>query len=262
MDHQAQMAAMHGQHNMVMQMGGPHGHGQMMHMPPEMVGMPGQAAMMPSMPDQNNAKTSTTTTKKRKKSTRAQSNAASTTVQQVSHMNATMGMMDGSGMSMNGNPMMVSNPSTAIVAQNPFEDFSPSPYPTPAQMSPYGQMGQMNGMSAQMQMRPQMMHGQMMQRMPQHMAMMHGDVTGKKRLTLNVQNPNTPPVVFCGGCNKEVHESEPAVLCESGCNFWYHRLCSGLSDLAYPIIATDPYSEWCCDKCAQRGDIPVVKVRP
>ena len=123
-------------------------------------------------------------------------------------MNASMGMMDGGGMNGAMNPMMVNrDPNTAIVAQNPFEDFSPSPYP--GQMGPYGQMPP--------QMRPQMMMQQ--QRMPQHM-LMHPEPAVKLRRSLvaNAQNPNTPPVVFCGGCGKEVHESEPVeFLYNTGC---------------------------------------------
>jgi hypothetical protein len=42
-------------------------------------------------------------------------------------------------------------------------------------------------------------------------------------MVFNPQNPNAPPIYPCGNCHKEVHDNDQAVLCESGCNFWFHR---------------------------------------
>lgn len=42
-------------------------------------------------------------------------------------------------------------------------------------------------------------------------------------MVFNPQNPNAPPIYPCGVCHKEVHDNDQAVLCESGCNFWFHR---------------------------------------
>lgn len=42
-------------------------------------------------------------------------------------------------------------------------------------------------------------------------------------MVFNPQNPNAPPIYPCGVCHKEVHENDQALLCESGCNFWFHR---------------------------------------
>lgn len=42
-------------------------------------------------------------------------------------------------------------------------------------------------------------------------------------MVFNPQNPNAPPIYPCGVCHKEVHDNDQAMLCESGCNFWFHR---------------------------------------
>uniref|UniRef100_A0A6P7FBZ5 Protein pygopus-like n=1 Tax=Diabrotica virgifera virgifera TaxID=50390 RepID=A0A6P7FBZ5_DIAVI len=43
-------------------------------------------------------------------------------------------------------------------------------------------------------------------------------------MVFNSQNPNAPPIYPCGVCHKEVHDNDQAILCESGCNFWFHRM--------------------------------------
>lgn len=45
-------------------------------------------------------------------------------------------------------------------------------------------------------------------------------------MVFNSQNPNAPPIYPCGVCHKEVHDNDQAILCESGCNFWFHRYVS------------------------------------
>lgn len=42
-------------------------------------------------------------------------------------------------------------------------------------------------------------------------------------MVFNPQNPNAPPIYPCGVCHKEVHDNDQGLLCESGCNFWFHR---------------------------------------
>lgn len=44
-----------------------------------------------------------------------------------------------------------------------------------------------------------------------------------KSKVYNMQNPNAPPVYTCGLCHKEINDNDEAILCESGCNFWFHR---------------------------------------
>ncbi|XP_074599027.1 uncharacterized protein LOC141853545 [Brevipalpus obovatus] len=91
-----------------------------------------------------------------------------------------------------------------------------------------------------------------------------GDMSGMMYLPLirNSQNQNAPPIYACGGCRREIAENEAALLCESGCNFWYHKQCSGLSDDAYNMIKADFLVEWACDQCFSRGGVPLFKFKP
>lgn len=77
----------------------------------------------------------------------------------------------------------------------------------------------------------------------------------------NSANPNAPPIYPCGVCHKEVNEQDQAILCESGCNFWYHRACTGLTDVAYSLLTDEIYAEWACDRCMNKL-IPLVKCKP
>ena len=46
-------------------------------------------------------------------------------------------------------------------------------------------------------------------------------------MLFNPQNPNDPPIYPCGHCRYVVYDNDQAILCESGCNFWFHRVCIG-----------------------------------
>ncbi|XP_018573097.1 protein pygopus [Anoplophora glabripennis] len=81
-------------------------------------------------------------------------------------------------------------------------------------------------------------------------------------MVFNSQNPNAPPIYPCGVCHKEVHDNDQAILCESGCNFWFHRGCTGLTEAAFQLLTAEVYAEWVCDKCLQSKNIPLVKFKP
>lgn len=81
-------------------------------------------------------------------------------------------------------------------------------------------------------------------------------------MVFNAQNPNAPPIYPCGVCHKEVHDNDQAILCESGCNFWFHRGCTGLTEAAYQFLTAEVYAEWVCDKCLSSKSIPLVKFKP
>jgi len=78
----------------------------------------------------------------------------------------------------------------------------------------------------------------------------------------NPQNPNAPPIYPCGICHKEVHDNDQAILCESGCNFWFHRVCTGLAEAAFHFLTQEIYAEWVCDSCFQYKDVPLIKFKP
>lgn len=81
-------------------------------------------------------------------------------------------------------------------------------------------------------------------------------------MVFNSQNPNAPPIYPCGVCHKEVHDNDQAILCESGCNFWFHRGCTGLTEAAFQLLTAEVYAEWVCDKCLHSKNIPLVKFKP
>jgi hypothetical protein len=80
-------------------------------------------------------------------------------------------------------------------------------------------------------------------------------------MVFNPSNPNAPPIYPCGVCHKEVHDNEQAILCESGCNFWFHRTCSRLTEPAYLMLTQEVYAEWVCDKCVSTKNIPPIKTK-
>ena len=77
----------------------------------------------------------------------------------------------------------------------------------------------------------------------------------------NPQNPNPSSIAICGVCHKEAQDTEGTVLCESGCNFFYHRMCVGLTEQALKMLNQEHYAEWVCDKCYAEKHIPPVKLK-
>lgn len=55
-------------------------------------------------------------------------------------------------------------------------------------------------------------------------------------IIFNPQNPSAPPIYPCGICRREVGDNDQAILCESGCNFWFHRVCTGLAEPAFHFL--------------------------
>ena len=55
-------------------------------------------------------------------------------------------------------------------------------------------------------------------------------------MIFNPQNPSAPPIYPCGVCRREVGDNDQAILCESGCNFWFHRVCTGLAEPAFHFL--------------------------
>ena len=52
-----------------------------------------------------------------------------------------------------------------------------------------------------------------------------------------------------------------AILCESGCNFWFHRVCTGLAEAAFHFLTQEIYAEWVCDNCFTSKNVPLVKFK-
>lgn len=148
-----------------------------------------------------------------------------------------------------------------IFASNPFDDMPPSGHPqtplTPTQQQPPPPSSGPG--SAPPTSNSQM--GNMPQNKP--MPIMTGKIYPPDQpMVFNPANPNAPPIYPCGTCHKEVHDNDQAILCESGCNFWFHRICTGISETAYHMLTAEVYAEWVCDKCLANKNIPLVKFKP
>ncbi|KAF7488129.1 Protein pygopus [Sarcoptes scabiei] len=83
----------------------------------------------------------------------------------------------------------------------------------------------------------------------------------EQSMVFNSANPNAPPIYPCGCCHKEIHDNDQAILCESGCNFWYHRICVGISERAFILLTQEVYAEWVCDNCLSNKNIPLIKFK-
>lgn len=66
----------------------------------------------------------------------------------------------------------------------------------------------------------------------------------------------------CGGCGQAVEDHHEAIYCESGCERWYHRECTGMSKVAYRLLTAEDSAEWVCDKCIANKTIPIIKMVP
>ncbi|KAI1301946.1 Protein pygopus [Halotydeus destructor] len=194
--------------------------------------------------------------------------------QQSQQQNA--GPNSGLPMGQNNIPPPVTPYGETIYAGNPFDDYTSSSQQLPPG-TPMSQGGPMPGPGGQMPMGHMMPGGPQggmmpnMSHMMPHPSQQQGKpgpiMSGKiyppdQPRVYNSANPNAPPIYPCGICHKEVHDNDQAILCESGCNFWFHRVCTGLTEYAYLLLNEEIYAEWACDKCHQNKRIPLVKFKP
>lgn len=155
-----------------------------------------------------------------------------------------------------GPPPLASQGGT-IVAQNPFDDFEGNKSTTNTVYTSVPRTTQGPVFNSMMQPTSQVAV------LPQKGQAISGKVyPANQPMIFNPQNPNAPPIYPCGICHKEVHDNDQAILCESGCNFWFHRVCTGLTEGAYFLLTAEVYAEWVCDRCLSVKDIPLVKVKP
>lgn len=184
-------------------------------------------------------------------------------------------------------PQPISSFGDTIYASNPFDDTprtpvnTQTPQPMPSSNGPpglpplppnhpsRGQHPQISQTSRQSPNNSMMMSNNNVALPPgapvgsKPMPLMSGKIyPPEQSMVFNPANPNAPPIYPCGVCHKEVHDNDQAILCESGCNFWYHRICSGLTDRAYSMLTQEVYAEWVCDNCANTKSIPLVKFKP
>ena len=185
--------------------------------------------------------------------------------------------MSSHGMMMTqGPPNMMPHPQSRVMS--PHQQGLPPPGMMHHHGQPPGMMpqhmqqnnipGMMSGPGPRMMM-PQHMHHQQQQQQQFSMynqgpPMQQNSIVypANKPLIFNTQNPNAPPIHPCGVCHREVQgDSEEALLCESGCNFWFHRICINMSPDAYILLRNEPFTEWVCDTCMRTKNIPPIKLR-
>eukprot|EP00117_Sycon_ciliatum_P032647 scpid87263/ scgid25271/ Pygopus homolog 1 len=66
----------------------------------------------------------------------------------------------------------------------------------------------------------------------------------------------------CGICLKEVTDDDEAIYCEHGCEHWFHRMCTGLTQRAYDLLTAEHCAEWVCDACISQRSIPLEFTNP
>jgi len=125
----------------------------------------------------------------------------------------------------------------------------------PNMMPPQPQANMHNpNMMMNSQQNPQ---GAMMGPPGQNIPMQMGKMYASNQHMFNPQHPN-----FCGACNREIQgEIDEPIMCGSGCNLWFHRMCVGMSPEAYQFLKKEECAEWVCDNCIQSRQIAPVKFR-
>ncbi|KAL5258812.1 hypothetical protein ACHWQZ_G009317 [Mnemiopsis leidyi] len=78
----------------------------------------------------------------------------------------------------------------------------------------------------------------------------------------NIKNRKSSSDYPCGICDEEVGDNDDGIFCESGCDLWYHRTCTGMTTDAYKLLTTEVDAEWACDNCIVRGGVKLVIRKP
>ncbi|XP_028812920.1 pygopus homolog 1 [Denticeps clupeoides] len=79
------------------------------------------------------------------------------------------------------------------------------------------------------------------------------------------KRPNVPtsaePVYPCGICLSEVNDDQEAILCDASCQKWFHRVCTGMTETAYNLLAAEASAVWGCDTCMEEKGAQLVRTR-
>jgi len=220
----------------------------------------------------------TKTTNKKRRTSNANNNSNNNNNQSNSNNNNNLNNNNSNNANNKGleliPPQPISTFGDTIIASNPFDDTpQSSQQPTaqsqqttaqPQNQSPNNMLNNgSNGSMGPIGGQPQSMQSQTGGQPPKPVPLMSGKIyPPEQSMVFNPANPNAPPIYPCGICHKEVHDNDQAILCESGCNFWFHRICTGISERAYFLLTQEVYAEWVCDKCTNNKTIPLVKFKP
>ncbi|KAM3924081.1 pygopus homolog 1 [Leptodactylus fuscus] len=72
---------------------------------------------------------------------------------------------------------------------------------------------------------------------------------------------STDTVHPCGICSLEVNNIGDAIMCEVSCRKWFHRACTGMTEIAYALLTAEPSAIWGCDACMAKKDVQLVCIR-
>ncbi|XP_077119904.1 pygopus homolog 1 [Ranitomeya variabilis] len=71
----------------------------------------------------------------------------------------------------------------------------------------------------------------------------------------------TDTMYQCGICSIEVNNAGDAIMCEVSCRKWFHRACTGMTEIAYAMLTAEASAIWGCDTCMAKKDVQLVCVR-
>ncbi|XP_068131594.1 pygopus homolog 1 [Hyperolius riggenbachi] len=72
---------------------------------------------------------------------------------------------------------------------------------------------------------------------------------------------STENVYPCGICSVDVNNMEDAILCEVSCHKWFHRTCTGMTEMAYALLRAEALAIWGCDTCMAKKDVQLVRIK-
>ncbi|XP_066541730.1 pygopus homolog 1 isoform X2 [Hoplias malabaricus] len=81
------------------------------------------------------------------------------------------------------------------------------------------------------------------------------------RRSNNPSSTSSEPVYPCGICLSEVKDDQEAILCEASCQKWFHRLCTGMTEMAYNLLTAEIDAVWGCDSCMEKNGVQLLKTR-
>ncbi|DBA13460.1 TPA: hypothetical protein GDO54_018545, partial [Pyxicephalus adspersus] len=73
-------------------------------------------------------------------------------------------------------------------------------------------------------------------------------------------NLSADVVYRCGMCFVEVNITADAIKCEASCRKWFHRTCTGLTEVAHTLLKAEASAVWCCDRCMASKDVQLVQL--
>lgn len=72
---------------------------------------------------------------------------------------------------------------------------------------------------------------------------------------------STDTMYACGICHTEVNNIGDAIMCEVSCQKWFHRACTGMTEIAYALLTAEASAIWGCDTCMAKKDVQLVRTR-